>query len=128
MPAITGDDTLDIVVVDIPLEVSGPDALFQRMLASVTPRTRFAVIDHVPSRSGLIFPIKELVSELTSLNIDTLVDGAHAPGMIPLDITDIKAAYYVANCHKWMCVPRGVGLLVSQLATIRPPLVRMHAP
>ncbi|KAI0522081.1 pyridoxal phosphate-dependent transferase [Xylaria bambusicola] len=100
-----------VVVVDIPLEVPGPDALLQRILSSVTPRTRFAIIDHVPSRSGLIFPIKEIVSELASLNIDTLVDGAHAPGMIPLDVTDINAAYYVANCHKWMCVPRGVGFL-----------------
>ncbi|KAI1123943.1 pyridoxal phosphate-dependent transferase [Nemania abortiva] len=100
-----------IVVIDVPLEVSEPDALLQRILASVTPRTRFAVIDHVPSRSGLIFPIKEIVSELAALNIDTLVDGAHAPGMIPLDITDINSAYYVANCHKWMCVPRGVGFL-----------------
>ncbi|KAI8951258.1 pyridoxal phosphate-dependent transferase [Xylaria longipes] len=100
-----------VVVVDIPLEVSGPDALLQRVLASVTPRTRFAVIDHVPSRSGLIFPIKEIVGELASLNIDTLVDGAHAPGMIPLDVTNINAAYYVANCHKWMCAPRGVGFL-----------------
>ncbi|KAI0867719.1 pyridoxal phosphate-dependent transferase [Hypoxylon argillaceum] len=100
-----------IVVIDMPLEVSGPDILLQRILASVTPRTRFAVIDHVPSRSGLIFPIKEIVSELAIRNIDTLVDGAHAPGMIPLDISDINAAYYVANCHKWMCVPRGVGFL-----------------
>ncbi|KAI1353949.1 pyridoxal phosphate-dependent transferase [Xylaria sp. FL0043] len=100
-----------VVVVDIPLEVSGQDAVLQRILASVTPRTRFAVIDHVPSRSGLIFPAKEIVSELAGLGIDTLVDGAHAPGMIPLNITDINAAYYVANCHKWMCVPRGVGFL-----------------
>ncbi|KAI0099801.1 pyridoxal phosphate-dependent transferase [Nemania sp. FL0031] len=100
-----------IVVIDVPLEVPGPDALLQLILASVTPRTRFAVIDHVPSRSGLIFPIKEIVSELETLSIDTLVDGAHAPGMIPLDLADINAAYYVANCHKWMCVPRGVGFL-----------------
>ncbi|KAJ3579523.1 hypothetical protein NPX13_g1046 [Xylaria arbuscula] len=100
-----------VVVVDVPLEIPGPDALLQRILSRVTPRTRFAIIDHVPSRSGLIFPIKEIVGELASLNIDTLVDGAHAPGMIPLDISDINAAYYVANCHKWMCVPRGVGFL-----------------
>lgn len=104
-------DGARIVVVEIPLEISGQDAVLQRILASVTPKTRFAVIDHVPSRSGLIFPMKEIVSELASLNIDTLVDGAHAPGMIPLDITDLNAAYYVANCHKWMCVPRGVGFL-----------------
>ncbi|KAL7619749.1 hypothetical protein AAE478_010291 [Parahypoxylon ruwenzoriense] len=104
-------DNVRLVVVDIPLEVSGPDIILQRILASVTPQTRFAVVDHVPSRSGLVFPIKEIVHELAALNIDTLVDGAHAPGMIPLNVADINAAYYVANCHKWMCTPRGVGFL-----------------
>jgi selenocysteine lyase/cysteine desulfurase len=104
-------DGARLVVVDIPLEVAGPETVLQLILGSVTTRTRFAVIDHVPSRSGLVFPIKEIVRELATFDIDTLVDGAHAPGMIPLDIADINAAYYVANCHKWMCAPRGTGFL-----------------
>lgn len=103
-------DNARLVIADIPLHTS-PEDVHQRILACVTSRTRFAVLDHVPSRSGLVFPIKEIVHQLASHSIDTLVDGAHAAGMIDLNITDINAAYYVANCHKWMCTPRGVGFL-----------------
>ncbi|KAF5539346.1 isopenicillin N epimerase [Fusarium phyllophilum] len=104
-------DGAHIVVVDVPLLVTGPEDVMQRILAGVTPRTRFAVIDHIPSRTGLVLPAKQIVKELESRGIDTLVDGAHAPGMIHLDLEDINAAYYVANCHKWMCAPRGIGFL-----------------
>ncbi|KAF4500139.1 Isopenicillin N epimerase [Fusarium agapanthi] len=100
-----------IVVVDVPLLVAGPGDVMQRILAGVTARTRFAVIDHIPSRTGLVLPAKQIVKELESRGIDTLVDGAHAPGMIHLDLDAINAAYYVANCHKWMCAPRGIGFL-----------------
>ncbi|KAJ4269831.1 hypothetical protein NW762_001500 [Fusarium torreyae] len=104
-------DGAHIVVVDVPLLVTGPEDVTQRILAGVTSRTRFAVIDHIPSRTGIVFPAKHIVRELKSRGIDTLVDGAHAPGMIQLDLEDINAAYYVANCHKWMCAPRGTGFL-----------------
>ncbi|KAF5695242.1 isopenicillin N epimerase [Fusarium denticulatum] len=104
-------DGAHIVVVDVPLLVTGPEDVMQRILAGVTPRTRFAVIDHIPSRTGLVLPAKQIAKELDSRGIDTLVDGAHAPGMIHLDLEDINAAYYVANCHKWMCAPRGIGFL-----------------
>ncbi|KAF5712837.1 isopenicillin N epimerase [Fusarium mundagurra] len=104
-------DGAHIVVVDVPLLVTGPEDVMQRILAGVTPRTRFAVIDHIPSRTGLVLPAKQIVKELESRGVDTLVDGAHAPGMIHLDLEDINAAYYVANCHKWMCAPRGIGFL-----------------
>ena len=104
-------DNARLVTVDIPLHLKSPSDILQRILACVTSQTRFAVVDHIPSRSGLVFPIKDIVRQLASHNIDTLVDGAHAAGMINLDITSINAAYYVANCHKWMCAPRGVGFL-----------------
>ncbi|KAF5584249.1 isopenicillin N epimerase [Fusarium pseudocircinatum] len=104
-------DGAHIIIVDVPLLVTGPEDVMQRILAGVTTRTRFAVIDHIPSRTGLVLPAKQIVKELESRGIDTLVDGAHAPGMIHLDLEDIKAAYYVANCHKWMCAPRGIGFL-----------------
>ncbi|KAG5752478.1 hypothetical protein H9Q70_004859 [Fusarium xylarioides] len=104
-------DSAHIVVVDMPLLVTGPEDVMQRILAGVTTRTRFAVIDHIPSRTGLMLPAKQIVKELESRGIDTLIDGAHAPGMVQLDLEDINAAYYVANCHKWMCAPRGIGFL-----------------
>ena len=104
-------DNARLVTVDVPLHLVSPNDVLQRILACVTSCTQFAVIDHVPSRSGLVFPIKDIVSQLAFHGIDTLVDGAHAAGMLNLNITDINAAYYVANCHKWMCAPRGVGFL-----------------
>ncbi|KAG4285990.1 hypothetical protein FPRO06_07250 [Fusarium proliferatum] len=104
-------DGAHIVVVNVPLLVTGPEDVMRRILAGVTPRTRFAVIDHIPSRTGLVLPAKQIVKELGSRGVDTLVDGAHAPGMIHLDLEEINAAYYVANCHKWMCAPRGIGFL-----------------
>ncbi|KAG4256044.1 hypothetical protein FPRO03_04992 [Fusarium proliferatum] len=104
-------DGAHIVVVNVPLQVTGPEDVMRRILAGVTPRTRFAVIDHIPSRTGLVLPAKQIVKELESRGVDTLVDGAHAPGMVHLDLEEINAAYYVANCHKWMCAPRGIGFL-----------------
>jgi isopenicillin-N epimerase len=104
-------DAATVVVAQVPFPVSSADEILQSILACVTPRTRFAIIDHIASRSGLIFPIKRIVAALAAHGVDTLVDGAHGPGHVPVDLTDIGAAYYTASCHKWMCAPRGVGFL-----------------
>src|ERR1700722_1115993 len=104
-------DGAQLVVADVPFPTETNEQIIQCILSRVTPRTRFAVVDHLPSRPAIIFPVKQIVSLLAARGIDTLVDGAHAPGMIELDIASINASYYVANCHKWMCSPRGVGFI-----------------
>ena len=97
--------------VTIGFPVTAPEEITAAVLAAVTPRTRIALIDHITSPTALVQPVAEIVTELAKRGIDAMVDGAHGPGMVPLDLDKLGAAYYTANCHKWLCAPKGVGML-----------------
>ena len=116
-------DGATVVIAPVAFPGASPSAVIEGILAAVTSRTRLAVIDHITSATALVFPIQRLVSELTASGIETLVDGAHAPGQVELDVPSIGATYYTANLHKWVCAPKGSGFIwvrPDHQATIRP--------
>jgi isopenicillin-N epimerase len=92
-----------VSTIPLPLE---PDAWAQRMLDAITPRTRLIFASHITSTTALIFPVQDLCTVLANAGMATLIDGAHAPGQIELDLETRGADFYTGNCHKWLCGPR----------------------
>ena len=112
-----------VVVVDIPFPIASPDVVIERLLDATSVRTRLVLVDHVTSQTALILPVERLIAEMDARGVETLIDGAHAPGMLPLNLESLGASYYTGNLHKWVCAPKGAGFLwvsESRRAAVRP--------
>ncbi len=98
----------------LPVPVESPDQVIETLWKGVSERTRVLFLSHVTSPTSLILPISELVRRAREAGILTVIDGAHAPGQVHVDLTSLGADFYVGNCHKWMCAPKGAAFLYAR--------------
>jgi isopenicillin-N epimerase len=97
--------------VELPYPVSDPNSIIDAIVPAITPKTRFAIIEHITSESALILPLKEIAGECHKRGVAVIADGAHAPGALKLDLPKLGVDWYVGNLHKWAYTPRSSGFL-----------------
>ncbi|HEY7724772.1 MAG TPA: aminotransferase class V-fold PLP-dependent enzyme [Anaeromyxobacteraceae bacterium] len=115
-----------LVLAAVPFPLASEEEAVEAVLRAASPRTRLALVDHVASPTGLVLPVARIVRALEGRGVPVLVDGAHAPGMVPLDLASVGASYYAGNCHKWLCAPKGAGFLHVRRelqAAVRPAVI-----
>ncbi len=95
----------------VPIPVTTHEEFVESFWSAVTPKTKIIFMSHITSPTALIFPVKDICARARAAGILTVIDGAHAPGQIPIDLTAIEADIYSGNFHKWLCAPKGSAFL-----------------
>jgi isopenicillin-N epimerase len=96
---------------EMPRPLAGPGDVVDALFSCVGARTRVLFVSHVTSATGLVLPVGEIVARARAAGLLTVVDGAHAPAQVPVDVETLGADFYAGNCHKWLCAPKGAGFL-----------------
>lgn len=111
----------------VPLDLDAPD-LATVVLGAVDERTRLVVVDAVTSVTALVMPVSSVVEGCRAAGVPCLVDAAHAPGHLPVDLRALDPDYWTGNLHKWVCAPKGAGVLYVRAALREDvhPLVPSH--
>ena len=112
-----------VVPVTVPLPLMEEAQFTDALVGAMGPRTRVLFLSHITSATAMVFPIERAVAEARARGIYSVIDGAHAPGHIPLDLTALGADFYAGNCHKWLMAPKG-----SAFLHVRPELQTMIRP
>lgn len=115
-----------LVVAEIPFPLQSAAEITSAILQAVTKHTRLALLDHVTSNTAIIMPLREIIQALEARGVETLVDGAHAPGMLSPNLRELRPTYYTANLHKWVCAPKGAAFLYvreDRQASIQPVVI-----
>ncbi|MDB5405576.1 MAG: cefD [Rhodospirillales bacterium] len=118
-----------VVVAEIPYPPRDAAAIVAAVAGALTPRTSLAILDHVTSPTALVMPLEALIAACRAVAATVLVDGAHAPGNIPLDLPALGTDWYVGNCHKWLMAPKGAGFLWASKpaqAAVHPATISLH--
>ena len=97
--------------VDVPFPVTSQSEIRDRLRAAYTDSTRFVIVDHVTSPTGIIFPVEDIISDCHERGILVMIDGAHTPGMLSLNLRALDADWYTGNFHKWLYAPKGSAFL-----------------
>jgi isopenicillin-N epimerase len=124
--SVTAERGARLKIVATPYPLRDAAALVDAVVAAITPQTKLAIVDHITAQSALIMPVADLVRECHSRGVPVLVDGAHAPGSLALDIQSLGADWYAANLHKWAHGPRACGILwaaADRQAILQSPVV-----